>query len=445
VSRVLDAELARHIGTYPYAIVSYVDRDGYPVNVATPFRANVNDGIVHLEAFDVPEQPQVGAEVELTFSHVRPRPGVGYDERRYVNLWGPVSRSNGGLAVEPTRRAGWNEQTLPFMEYCERTLPAAQRYMDRLSDERGRRVAPRLSPFWRFFLATRVPFLTATIVPMLLGAAIARADGFSAWGLWGLAFLGAACIHLGLNTLNDIFDERSGADAANMTPTPFSGGSRVVLYGLVAKRSMWVLALVLFGLGSAIGGYLALTRATEILWLGVAGVVLSVGYTAPPLKLVYRGVGDVAVAAGFGPIMTLGSYAVVAQRLSFEAFFASLPVAIFVMLILYVNQVPDRRGDAAAGKRTVAVRFSRNAIIRGYEVFALLGFALVVAGAATGVLPVWTLIALVAAPLALRVRRGLARHYDAPYSLMPALGANIALHLLVGLGLVAGYLLQIVV
>lgn len=445
MTKVLDAQLAQHIATYPYAIVSYVDRDGYPVNVATGFRPNVNDGLVHLDAFDVPDQPRAGDEVEVTFSHVRPRPGIGYDQRRYVNLWGPVTRSNGGWTVAPVRKAGWDEAKLPFMEYCERTLPAAQRYMARLSSERGTTVAPRLSLFWRLFLATRIPFLTATIVPMLLGAVVARADGYSAWGLWGLAFVGAACIHLGLNALNDIFDVASGADAANMTPTPFSGGSRVLLYGLVAKRSMWVLAVGLFGVGCGIGGYLALTRADEILWLGIAGVVLSVGYTAPPLKLVYRGVGDAAVALGFGPIMTLGSYAVVAQRLSFEALYASLPVAILVMLILYVNQVPDRHGDAAAGKRTVAVRFGPRTITRGYDVFVVLAFALVVAGAVSGVMPIWTLLALLAAPLALRVRRGLADHYDEPYSLMPALASNIAVHLVAGLGLVAGYLVHIAV
>ena len=331
------------------------------------------------------------------------------------------------------------------MEYCERNLSAAQRYMARLGAEQGKQVAPRLSLFWRFFLATRIPFLTATIVPMLLGAVIARSHGYSAWGLWALALAGASCIHLGLNALNDIFDVASGADAANMTPTPFSGGSRVVLYGLVGKRAMWMLALVLFGTGSAIGGYLALTRATEILWLGIAGVVLSIGYTAPPLKLVYRGIGDIAVAAGFGPIMTLGSYAVVARQLSFEAFYASLPVAIFVMLILYVNQVPDRRGDAAAGKRTVAVRFSPRTITRGYDVLVTIGFACIVVGALVGWIPVWTLLGLIAAPLALRVHRGLANHYDEPYLLMPALTANIALHLLAGIGLIVGYVLAILI
>jgi 1,4-dihydroxy-2-naphthoate octaprenyltransferase len=134
---------------------------------------------------------------------------------------------------------------------------------------------------------------------------------------------------------------------------------------------------------------------------------------------------------------------VVARRLSFEALFASLPIAVFVMLILYVNQVPDRRGDEAAGKLTVAVRLSAAAITRGYDVFVALGFALVVFGVLGRVLPPAVLISLAAAPLAVRVHRGLVRHYDEPYMLMPALTANIALHLAVGIGVVAGYGIEI--
>jgi len=441
VTAILDHELAAHLGSYPHTIVSYVDREGYPVNVATGFRPDGYAGLVYLEPFDAPDQPGAGAEMELTFSHVRPRPGTGYDQRRYVNVWGKVIRGDAGLAVAPERTAGWDEQRVPFVEYCERNLARAHRYMSRLSEERGAPVRPFLPLRWRLFLATRVPFLTATIVPILLGAVIARSHGYSAWLLTTLALLGASCIHLGLNVLNDIFDVSSGADVENVTPTPFSGGSRVVLYGLVGRRSMWTLALVLFALGSAIGGYLALTRATEILWLGIAGVALAIFYTAPPLKLVYRGLGDIAVAAGFGPIMTLGSYAVVAQRVSFEAFYASLPVALLVMLILYVNQVPDRLGDERAGKRTVAVRFGREWIIRGYDVFAAMAFALIVVGVIAGIMPVWTLLALVAAPLALRVHSGLVAHYDEPYGLVPALASNIALHLFTGLGLIVGYVL----
>ena len=443
MSRVLDRDLADHLATYPYAVVSYVDSGGYPLNVATGFRVDAANGFLYLEPFDAPDQPDDAWELELTFSHVRPQPGVGYDQRRYVNLWGTATRGAQGLAVAPTRVAGWDEQKIPFVEYCERNLARAHDYMAKLSVERGERVAVRLPLLWRLFLATRLPFLTATLVPVLLGALIARSHGHSAWWLTALTLLGAACIHLGLNVVNDLFDVASGADAQNVTPTPFSGGSRVLLYGLATRRWMWTLAITLFTAGAAIGVYLAATRTSAILWLGIAGVLLSVFYTAPPVKLVYRGVGDIAVAAGFGPIMTLGSFAVVARRLSFEAFYASLPVAVFVMLILYVNQIPDRRGDARAGKRTVAVRFSREWILRGYDAFAVTGFALVVAGGLWGPLPRWTPLAVLAAPLAWRVRRSLRAHYDSPYELIPAMGANIALHLFTGVGLIAGYAIDI--
>ncbi len=444
MSGILDQELAAHVATYPHTVVSYVDRDGYPLNVATGFRVDPYAGLVYIEPFDAPDQPGAGAEIELTFSHVRPRPGTGYDQRRYVNLWGPVIRGDAGLAVAPARTSGWDEQRVPFVEYCERNLRQAHRYMSKLSEERGEPVRPFLPLRWRLFLATRVPFLTATLVPILLGALIAQAHGYSAWPLTVLALAGASCIHLGLNVLNDIFDVSSGADVQNVTPTPFSGGSRVLLYGLVGRRSMWSLALVFFAIGSGIGGYLAFTRATEILWLGVAGVALAVFYTAPPIKLVYRGLGDVAVAAGFGPIMTLGSYAVVARQVSFEALYASLPVALLVMLVLYVNQVPDKLGDERAGKRTVAVRFSPTVIIRGYAVFAVLAFVLIAAGGLVGPMPTWTLLALAAAPLALRVYRGLGAHYDDPYGLVPSLGTNIALHLVTGLLLIAGYVVEVI-
>jgi 1,4-dihydroxy-2-naphthoate polyprenyltransferase len=443
MTAIVPAEL-KHLASYKRVVLCYLDRDGYPVNVATGFRVD-ETGVVHLEDFDAPDAPLPGRDVELIFSHVRPRPGIGYDERRYVNVWGTVHKAFGEFVIVPTRVGGWSEQRLPFVEYCERSVPRAHRYLRKLSEERGSTVAPRLPLRWRLFLATRVPFLTATLVPVLLGAVIARAHGHSAWWYTALAFLGAVCIHLGLNVLNDIFDTSSGADRANVTPTPFSGGSRVILYGLASQRWMHGLAAGLFAVGIGVGIALAVLRTTEILWLGVAGVFLSVFYTAPPLKLVHRGLGDIAVAIGFGPIMTLGSYAVAARALAFEPLYASLSVGILVMLILYVNQVPDRLGDAASGKRTVAVRFGRTTIVRGYDVLVTAAFGLIVLGAAVGVLPRWTLLACVAAPLAVRVHRGLKEHYDEPYGLVPALASNIGLHLLAGVGLIVGYVLSLMV
>src|SRR4030065_234268 len=87
------------------------------------------------------------------------------------------------------RAGGGDEAETPFFEYVERSNVQARRYMHALSVERGEEVKPRLSPVWTFLLATRLPFLTATIVPILLGIAAAAREGHFGWGL-GLFALG---------------------------------------------------------------------------------------------------------------------------------------------------------------------------------------------------------------------------------------------------------------
>jgi 1,4-dihydroxy-2-naphthoate octaprenyltransferase len=278
-------------------------------------------------------------------------------------------------------------------------------------------------------------------VPVLLGSVIARSQGYSNWWLTLLALFGACLIHLGLNVTNDVADASSGADEANVNPTMFSGGSRMIQYGLVSRDAMKQAAIGLYAVGVAIGLFLAFTRGLELLWIGAAGVFLSIFYSAPPFKLVHRGVGEICVALGFGPIMVLGSYFVVAQRLSFEAFYASLPVALLIMLVLYVNQIPDRPSDAKAGKRTIVVRLSKDAIVRGYALSVIATYLLIVVGAATGIMPLWTLLSLLTVPIALQVYRALDPHYNNPYELMGAMGKNIMLHFGTGLLLIAGYVL----
>jgi 1,4-dihydroxy-2-naphthoate octaprenyltransferase len=138
--------------------------------------------------------------------------------------------------------------------------------------------------------------------------------------------------------------------------------------------------------------------------------------------------------------MLLGAYVVqTSGALSWEPFVASIPVALLVALILYVNEIPDRRGDARAGKRTLPVRFSREAVIGGYNVAAMLAYVVLVLGVAAGILPLPALLMLLTIPLAVRVSRGLEPNYDDPYALMAIMGINVQLHLRSGLWLMAAY------
>jgi 1,4-dihydroxy-2-naphthoate octaprenyltransferase len=439
-------ELLAKCQGYRHAVLVFLDANGYPVSVASDYRVDESRGVLTL-ATPAGEEvlPADGTEVNVIVSHIRPYPGVGYDQRRYVQVWGPVRRVNGSLEVTAQRFHTWNEQEVPFVEYNEISVPQSKRYLRRLSREQGREVRPRLAGFWLFLRATRLPFLTATFVPVLLGVAVAANDGRFHLGFALLTLLGAACIHLGLNVANDVFDTMSGADAQNTTPTQFSGGSRVIHYGLLSLRSMALISAAFYVAGIAIGLYLAVERGFwPLFWIGVIGVAISLVYTAPPFRLVHRGIGEVAVAIGFGPIVLLGSYFVQAQRLTWEAAYVSLPVAILIAAILYLNEIPDRAGDARAGKGTLPVRWPKERVIAWYVGAVWLGYAVIAVGAVTGFIPRPTILALATIPVFRKALKGVRQHYDSPYELMPYLGTNIQLHLFTGLLLFAGYLIAIV-
>jgi 1,4-dihydroxy-2-naphthoate octaprenyltransferase len=380
-------------------------------------------------------------EVGVLGSHIRPTTG-GYDERRYLQAWGQF---DGRATFTPHRVWGWDEAEVPFFEYSERSVPQSRRYLAALSAEKGRTIRPRLSPFWLALRTTRLPFLSATAVPVLLGIAVAASHGSFTWWTALLTVIGASFAHLAINVTNDVFDTRSGADEANTTPTQFSGGSRVVVYDLVSLRALSLVALGLFAAAGVIGLVLvAVTGSLVVLGIGLAGVALGVAYTAPPLKLVYRGLGELAVALGFGPIMLLGAYVVQTGRLSLEPLLLSVVPGILIGLILFVNEIPDRHSDAEAGKRTLPVRFAPDVILTSYLVAALAAFAVILVGVVAGILPWPVLVALAALPIALRVHAGLRAHYDSPYTLMAVMGTNVSLNLVVGGLLLAAYLATMV-
>ncbi len=431
------------LAEYPFALLTWVGPDGFPMSAAVTLDSIGPEfdsaSFAAPAGLDIPTD----SEVSLTGSHIRPQPGVGYDERRHVTVWGRATDAGEGRLTFLGESAwGWDEAEIPFPEYLERTVGQSQRYLADVSRETGRSIRPRLSRGWLFLRATRLPFLSATLIPVAIGLAIAAANGLFDPLTALLTVIGAAAVHLGLNVANDVFDSRLGADDANVNPTQFSGGSRVIQYGLVSMGGMQRMSLVFYGVAVAVGLILlALRPSPALLAIGIAGIILSVGYTAPPLKLVYRGLGEITTAIGFGPLMLLGAY-VVQSGGSIEpaAVVASLPVAILVALILYVNEVPDRPGDARAGKRTLVVRLPQRTVITIYDAAAAAAFAIIVAGVLLRLLPLPALLALLAIPLAMRVHRGLETYYDQPYGLMAVMATNIRLHLVVGVTLLGAYL-----
>jgi len=290
----------------------------------------------------------------------------------------------------------------------------------------------------------RAPFFTATIVPILLGAVIAWArTGTLHSGLFLLAMLGGLLLHAGTNVANDYFDHRSGTDDVNVEfVRPFTGGSRMIQNGLLTPREVISGALAAFALACVVGLYLAYVRGPLILVLGLVGIFSGFFYTAPPFNLVSRGIGEFFIGLNFGVLMTLGSFFVQTGQLAWEPVVASIPVGLLIAGVLYINEFQDAPADGAVGKDHLVVRLGRKRAAWGYLLMMVATYVVIVVAAVLRITSPFTLVALATLPVAVRAI-GVARaHYDEYLKLVPANAATVFLHLLTGLLLSAGYLLD---
>jgi 1,4-dihydroxy-2-naphthoate octaprenyltransferase len=213
--------------------------------------------------------------------------------------------------------------------------------------------------FWRGVWRVADPKITlASAASMLLGTALAAADGPISWGWLAAVVAGIFCIEAAKNASGEIFDWDSGADlaVAEADRSPFSGGKRILVDRLVTRRQAIGIAAAFYALGGAAGLAVVLLREPAVLALGVAGVALAYFYHAPPLRLSYRGLGEIAVALTYGPLICAGTYLVQRHTAPPRVWLASLPLGILVGAFLWINEFPDRRADATAGKRTLVVR-----------------------------------------------------------------------------------------
>lgn len=292
--------------------------------------------------------------------------------------------------------------------------------------------------------AIRVPFFTATVIPVILGSVVAwyDTDNFI-WMKFFLTMLGALLIHTGTNLGNDYFDHLSGCDRGNPNPTPFSGGSRVIQEGLITPQSILYGALAAFMLGSVIGLYLNhISRGNIILLLGIIGVFLGLFYTAKPFRIGYGCFGELAVGIGFGPLMVAGSYYVQTQSLSFNVFLISIPIGILIALVLLINEFPDYLADKSVGKRTVVVVLGKKKAVILYHILLGLVYLSMISLVISNVLPPACLIVLLSFPLALKAFFVSKKNFDKIYELLPANASTIGLHSLIGLLLFIGIVLD---
>jgi 1,4-dihydroxy-2-naphthoate octaprenyltransferase len=278
------------------------------------------------------------------------------------------------------------------------------------------------NPFVRYLLATRPAFLTITLAGCLLGLATAVVGGAEfGWARALVTLLLALLAHAGINVLNDYCDHLNGTDARNTQRIfPYTGGSRFIQNGVLTPRQVLIFAVALFAVTIAGGLWLLSVAGSGLFWIGLAGLAIGWAYSAPPLQLNSRGVGELCVAIGF---LLVVAGADTAQRGAWAPlpWLAGAPYALLVANILYINQFPDRDADRASGKLHWVARLQPEIAAWGYGLILLLAAGALLGGVLLEALPLAAAFGFIAWIPAVQAWRQLRRFAAMPEHLAPAI------------------------
>jgi 1,4-dihydroxy-2-naphthoate octaprenyltransferase len=303
---------------------------------------------------------------------------------------------------------------------------------------------PPPSKFIIWLRQLRAPFFTASIVPVLVGSTLGFivSQAFD-WPLFIMALSSIVCLHAGANIANDYFDHTSGNDWLNKNYNPFSGGSRLIQDGLLTSRSVLIASLLFFALAALIGiVILYLTRSVFILALGITGILGGYFYTASPVRLSYRGVGEIVIAFLFGILPVYGSYFLQTRTIDILPLAPALIIADLIFLIILINEFPDHAADAAANKKTLVVLLGPERAVNIYSIaLSITYLTAILAAIFQPPIRLGSLLYLLTLPIALAALKFLKTDaLNAGGKLRPN-KFTIILHLAAGLALSAGFII----
>ncbi|MFP4436413.1 MAG: prenyltransferase [Chloroflexaceae bacterium] len=220
---------------------------------------------------------------------------------------------------------------------------------------------------WRGFWRLADPKITlASMAAIFLGTCTAAARGPLDWGWLAVTVFAYFCIEAAKNASGDVFDYVTDQRVPEEDRTPFSGGKRVMVEGILTRNQTIAIAVVLYLLAFVAGAAIVFLREPAVFWLGLVGAFLAFFYNAPPFRLAYHGLGEIACAISYGPLITVSTYMIQRQSLSWEVVLLALPLGLLIANFLWVNEFPDYEADRATGKKNMVVRLGRRRAGRVY-------------------------------------------------------------------------------
>jgi 1,4-dihydroxy-2-naphthoate octaprenyltransferase len=326
---------------------------------------------------------------------------------------------------------------VPTRDTADEALPVAAAVG--LADDRalttGSRLRRRAGALWEILR----PFAyTASVIPVLAGAALTWVDGRFEWLPFLLALLGGVLLHSGTNIVNEIYDVRKGIDTITSPRA-----SHALLKGRLTERQAFLAAFVAFALAVAVGVALVAMRGPAIIVLGLLGLLGGWGYTAPPLQYKFHALGVPLVFLLMGPLMVVGTYFAISGVWAPQALVLSVPVGLLVAAILDGNEWRDISEDTRAGIVTLSSRLGRDWAHWFYVALVLGAYITLGLAVAFRLLPPATLLAILSLPLLAQVVRSAELGATGQARAIAMIDLQTArLHLAFGLLLVLGVLLS---
>jgi 1,4-dihydroxy-2-naphthoate octaprenyltransferase len=248
----------------------------------------------------------------------------------------------------------------------------------------------------RWLFLTRAAVLPMTVTAGLVAGLLAVHDDDFHAGWFALAFLGIVLAHTANNLMNDLFDSTTGLDKADYPRAMYS--PHPILEGYITKKGLATAAILVNLVDAGVGVILFVARGWPVVAFALAGFLLSAAYTAPPLRLKKRGLGEPDVFVVWGPLMVGGVYYSAVGSIPWEVYAASVPYGLLCTAVLMGKHIDKAPWDEREGIRTLPVilgadrsRTVTKAMMAGY-------YVTVAAGVAIGALPWPTLIVAASLP-----------------------------------------------
>jgi 1,4-dihydroxy-2-naphthoate octaprenyltransferase len=259
----------------------------------------------------------------------------------------------------------------------------------------------------RWLVITRAGVLPMTLTAGAVAGLLAVGRHDFAAGWFVLAFIGITLAHVSNNLINDLFDTSEGLDTGEYPRAMYA--PHPILSGMISRRGLIIAAIAVNAADVLILIVLVIARGWPVLAFGLAGVVLNVAYTAPPLRLKKRGLGELDVLLVWGPLLIAGTYYSAVGHLPWQVWPASVPYGLLCTAVLMAKHIDKLPWDEKAGVRTLPVMLGEARARTVTNVLMVAFYVVVVADVAVGALPWPALAAFGGLPLLVRALKALRR------------------------------------